>query len=304
MRLSHRRVIAGFIVLGAVVFSAGCPSGEVFRETLYEKPIPADIPSDVREQIEKLHSHSPADRAFGAFNLGEMGGRAAKAAPFLIRILADSEVVEEISAGSFAPLVGDETPEEPATAGSEAAIALLKIGRPAVEPLIHSLWINASPEIRGASAVVLGRIRDDRAVEPLMAALEDGEEYVRRASAKALGALRDDRAVEPLIKVLDEDGEDSVRLAAAWALGEIGDPRAVYPLIDAFRDKSPDVRFNAVWALERIGRPAVGPLVETLRRGRRSSTRFAIWALREITGKDFGEEPGAWIEGLKEPYPQ
>ncbi len=44
-----------------------------------------------------------------------------------------------------------------------------------------------------------------------------------------LGWMRDEKAVEPLIKRL-KDNADEVRLAAIKALGEIGDEKASQPL--------------------------------------------------------------------------
>jgi HEAT repeat protein len=86
------------------------------------------------------------------------------------------------------------------------------------------------------AAIELGEIGDSRAVEPLIKALGDKDEYVREAATKALGMIADVRAVEPLIEVLwDEDQlvhpSEYVRYYAAEALGNIGDTRAVEPLI-------------------------------------------------------------------------
>jgi hypothetical protein len=66
----------------------------------------------------------------------------------------------------------------------------------------------------------LGEIADTRAVEPLIAALEDDEEYVRQHAAEALGKIGDSRAVEPLIAVLD-DISSGMREAGARALVEL-----------------------------------------------------------------------------------
>ena len=52
---------------------------------------------------------------------------------------------------------------------------------------------------RRAAAEALGQLGDKRAVEPLIAALQDDVENVRQAAAEALGQLGDERAVEPLI---------------------------------------------------------------------------------------------------------
>ncbi|MER3501614.1 MAG: PBS lyase [Candidatus Fervidibacterota bacterium] len=96
--------------------------------------------------------------------------------------------------------------------------ALVKIGEPAVEPLIEALR-DRDWEVRWAAAYALGKIGKP-AVEPLIEALRDRDGKVRRAAADALGAIGDARAVEPLIEALrDRDWE--VREAAVNALGKI-----------------------------------------------------------------------------------
>ena len=73
------------------------------------------------------------------------------------------------------------------------------------------------------------------AVEPLIAALKDKNNYVHREAAEALGKIGDSRAVEPLIAAL-KDWDQDVRYTAAEALGKIGDSRVVEPLIAALKD--------------------------------------------------------------------
>ena len=67
----------------------------------------------------------------------------------------------------------------------------------------------------------LGKIGDARAIEPLVGALgdEDEYEYVRGASAEALGKIGDARAIEPLVAAL---GLWNVSKPAAVALDRLG----------------------------------------------------------------------------------
>jgi HEAT repeat protein len=88
------------------------------------------------------------------------------------------------------------------------------------------------------AAEILGGLKDPRAVEVLIALLNDENLKVRKASTKALGEIKDPHAVEPLIKLLD-DSESSIRMEAAWALGEIGDKLAGEALIsELYKDKA------------------------------------------------------------------
>ena len=84
--------------------------------------------------------------------------------------------------------------------------------------------------VRCKSALALGKSKDKRAVEPLIVAMTDANEFVRMDVACSLGQIGDTRAVEPLIYAL-HDSHGYVRREAALALGELGDIRAVDRLI-------------------------------------------------------------------------
>lgn len=148
--------------------------------------------------------------------------------------------------------------------------------------------LNASdPEIRARCAVFLGKIRDKRAIEPLIGLLEDPVPMVIKYAAEALGKIKDRRAVRPLIEALDcEDSE--VYLAVSKALikhksyitsGDICEIQSGYyngrckkgyalvlgemevkeevvgPLIRLLRNVNPDVRKKAADVLKKIGEP-------------------------------------------------
>ena len=102
-------------------------------------------------------------------------------------------------------------------------------------------------------------------VPSLVLALKHSDRDVRTKAAWSLGELKDPRAVEPLIAALnDMDGQD-VRTKAAWSLGELKDPRAVEPLIAALNDMDVHVIWEATEALGKIGDSrAVEPLIEKL----------------------------------------
>ena len=66
-----------------------------------------------------------------------------------------------------------------------------------------------------------------------------------------MGKLRDPRAVDPLIPLL-KDPKKQVRKNAAWALGIIGDDRAVATLTASLDDPDGDVRTATREALDAI----------------------------------------------------
>ena len=100
------------------------------------------------------------------------------------------------------------------------------------------------------AAVSIGKIGDERAIEPLIKSLKYEEwqvqqallNTVRECSAETLGIIGDKRAVNPLITAMKEDIDDDVRWKSACALGKIGDENAVDPLIEALNDDCWTVR--------------------------------------------------------------
>jgi HEAT repeat protein len=179
-----------------------------------------------------------------------------------------------------------------------AGDALVKLGEPAVEPLITCLkdqdWkvrygaIKALGKLGDARAVdplitclkssdnwlvgeclteALSELHDARAVEPLIVCLKATNAIMRSASAKALGKLGDARAVEPLIAclkglVVDYDHLEnySLRESVIEALGKLGDARALEPLIHCLKEDG-----HAADALGKLGEPAVEPLIACLK---------------------------------------
>ena len=128
---------------------------------------------------------------------------------------------------------------------NDAIKGLVKIGEPAVEPLIQSLkegykHADQYGKYKRGICDVLGQIGDPRAIEPLNKRLNDANKYVRRRAANALINVGDERSVKPLIKAL-EDSEKKVRARSAEALGKIGDPIAYKPLLKCLNDEESEV---------------------------------------------------------------
>ena len=99
----------------------------------------------------------------------------------------------------------------------------------------------AAASARGAS--------DAKVDELCRAVIDDGNYKVRVQAALVLGKLGDPRAVQPLIKALG-DSNKTVRGIAASALGQLGDAAAVEPLRDLLRHESdPFVRGQAEKAM-------------------------------------------------------
>ena len=99
----------------------------------------------------------------------------------------------------------------------------------------------------------MGKIKDGRAVEPLMAALKDDSLGTRIEATYALEQIGDARAVKPLINLLRDKSAD-LRLRAVSALGEIGDIRAKEPLLQVrLHDEDSEIRSRADAELKKLG---------------------------------------------------
>ncbi|UCG52682.1 MAG: HEAT repeat domain-containing protein [Candidatus Latescibacterota bacterium] len=153
------------------------------------------------------------------------------------------------------------------------------------------------------------------AVRPLLKGLKSRDESVRCGCAEALGKIGDNRAVEPLIKKLKDRGRyeiregftpvggETVAACAADALGDIGDRRAVEPLLKLLVDRDPSHREAAAGALGKIkDERAVGPLVERVNDRYYGITLAASDALYRITGVDHHDSYEAWKEWYRKKY--
>lgn len=147
---------------------------------------------------------------------------------------------------------------------STAATALGNIGsEKTINPLIAKLD-DHNNYIRSDAARALGIIGSERAVDALLDRLNDVDRFVRSSAAFALGIIGNDRAVDALLARLDDD-DSIVRESAADALGSIGSEKAVDTLIAQLDDDDSDVRRSAAQALasKDYGK-AVVPLIARL----------------------------------------
>jgi|GEM_PF-3620609 len=142
-------------------------------------------------------------------------------------------------------------------------IALGEIGDSrAVEPMAELLkreymsFLNGF-RVTNAALEALASIRNDRAVDVLLASL-NGDGIQMSKACKILGHIKEERAVEPLIRFLSDDDKSGYRMTFIEALGEINDVRAVEPLIGLLGDELPEIRTTACRALSsfRDGRAA------------------------------------------------
>ncbi|MCJ7722628.1 MAG: HEAT repeat domain-containing protein, partial [Anaerolineales bacterium] len=131
----------------------------------------------------------------------------------------------------------------------------------ALEPLIAALQDNDA-NVRRSAAFALPMLPDPRVVEPLAAALEDADHDVRWEAGSGLAMLKDPRGIDYLIGLLHQHGMVGYEAAqAAKVLGKCGGARAVEALLAAIHDKDTLVRTAASEALGELKDPgSIEPL--------------------------------------------
>ena len=163
---------------------------------------------------------------------------------------------------------------------SRAAWALEKLkDLRAVGPLIDALK-DEDRGVRSHAASALGELKDSRVVGPLIAAaLKDEHGAVRKNAAKALGKLKDSRVVKSFIAAF-KDEDRGVRKNAVSALGKLETSRVIGSLVAALKDEDSNVRYCAASALRKPKNPrAVGPLIAALKDNNSGVRSRAAWAL-------------------------
>jgi HEAT repeat protein len=140
-----------------------------------------------------------------------------------------------------------------------ATRALMTIGHASIEPLIECLK-DTNTTVQECAAAILSNVGNHQVVDAFVEILGSPNWIVRMHAAKGLGRIRDVRAVAPLIPLL-QDKVKAVREDAAKALAEIGHA-AVPDLIPLLKHSEWLVRLHTVEALGQIkSRSSVEPLL-------------------------------------------
>jgi HEAT repeat protein len=120
---------------------------------------------------------------------------------------------------------------------------------------------DVNKEKRRTAVMKLGMMGGDEATLTLMTTVQNPNEdlIVRGRAAMMLGKLGDKRAVDPLIFALDAPGYQT-KVHAAESLGKLGDKRAIPSLIYVAETETDTIRAAALTALERLGyKPEIEP---------------------------------------------
>jgi HEAT repeat protein len=131
--------------------------------------------------------------------------------------------------------------------------------------------------VRREAADALAAIGTERALSPLLRAVDDENDEVRYAAVMALGGYRGTAAIDPLIAALDDDS-DVVRRAAVFSIIEL--------LAGAPTKQSHRIRETVVDRLESADRSVVDPLVELIEQSNQPrERRNAAWLLGRVVGE-------------------
>jgi twitching motility protein PilT len=141
--------------------------------------------------------------------------------------------------------------------------ALRTFGDAFIEPVI-ALLDDPEEDVRAAAVQVASLIGDPRAVPGTIRLLQANDWWTRLAAADMLGHSKDPRAVEPLIAALNDP---DTRWAAIEALGRIGDPRALNPLGRMLADPAPDVRIEVMLTLRHFQHPSIPQILTKIATG-------------------------------------
>ena len=210
-------------------------SAETEEDAEEEEFVEEQVKDEIDIQIDLLNDSDWVVRREAVITLGEMGDE--RCMEPLVRCLRD----------------GDWQVRE---AGIEA---LVMIGSPAVDMLLRYV---RDYDARKPAIKTLGKINDERVLEPLISLMRNDE--FKDDATWALAELGKP-AVGRLLELL-KDPDETTRKQAILALGEIKDASCVDSLIERLKDADWFIRLSAASALEKIGDPrgreAVKPLIK------------------------------------------
>ncbi len=157
---------------------------------------------------------------------------------------------------------------------------LLALARPAhadkVDELVTALRSDESYKVRVQAALVLGKLKDKRAVRPLVQALKDENPTVRAVAAQSLGVLGDATAAAALKTAADSDESEFVKREADAALKKLKGAGA------PTRATAGSARFFV----------ALGPLA----RGSKKVDKESVDIFRSALQRELAKTPGITME--------
>ncbi|MEQ9358014.1 HEAT repeat domain-containing protein [Coleofasciculus chthonoplastes] len=143
---------------------------------------------------------------------------------------------------------------------------IFHINNPEIVPLMIPLLNEENTYLRSTAFKMLGKLKDRRALQPLINQLMDVEnlESARTWAANALGELQDSQAIEQLLRVVEQTLEqDELKyhynfvISTIVALAKLGDQQKASLIISLAREEDSIIRIEAVKALKHIVAPGL-----------------------------------------------
>ena len=251
--------------------------------------------AEVERRIHDLEYGIPVKRKQAAEVLGELGDKSAvpylikatKDESPEVRCASCEALGKLGDRGAIEPLkevLKDESPEVRCAAAE--ALGFLK-NNTGLSILIQAIQDNTiSYHRRCGVAKALGILEEPGAVPTLVSVLDDKNPILRREVIYALGKIKDKRAVEPLLERLKDESMPEIRVATTGALADIGEKTAIPQLVmKSLNDPATEVRASASKALDRlIDQRAIPMLVELIKD--EDAGEYAKSKLDGLIGKD------------------
>ena len=179
---------------------------------------------------------------------------------------------------------------------------LVEIGKPAVPKVLEVVMDKSKSPVFRSLLIheVLGNIKDESSIEPLINIAEDNteDEGVRENAVKVLGKFKDKRAL-PLLGDLLYSKSDALKKASLYALGGYYDSEeAALTVIDFLKNSEDEGdRMLACKVLGSIAHPVAIPfLIESLRNGKGRGEK--LWAAYALGARNLKSEEG--IQALRD----
>ncbi len=146
-------------------------------------------------------------------------------------------------------------------AASDLLLAIEKMGTAAVDPLIEALQ-NKEGTVRKFAALLLGKLGEPRAIEPLSMALYDLHHEVGKVAAGSLAQFGVP-AIDVLIEALSHP-EMWIRIHAVAALSKIKDTRITLILLEMLNDAEREVKKQVIESLGNLKDPRAGAALQEI----------------------------------------
>jgi len=146
-------------------------------------------------------------------------------------------------------------------AAGDLLSAIEKMGTAAVDPLIEALG-DKEGTVRKFAAILLGKLGDPRAIEPLGMTLYDMHHEVGKVSAESLAEFGTP-AVDVLIEALSHP-EMWIRIHAVLALSKIKDGRIAPVLLQMLNDPEREVKKQVIQSLGELKDPRTFPALQEI----------------------------------------